>query len=149
MRTGRPVLATLATVLSLATIVLSGCGQEDAADDPGGSVPEQTTPAPSASEGTSVTPSTPAGQSVVEQSIALLADQLGVAPEAIEVATTAEVTWRDGSIGCAKKGMGYTDALVPGSMVELVVDGKTYAFHQAEGRPPFYCKNPTEPAPPS
>jgi hypothetical protein len=84
---------------------------------------------------------------VVEQSIRLLADQLGVDPSKIEVARAVEVTWRDGSIGCPKPGFMYTQALVPGQLVELVVDGKTYAFHQGGTQPPFYCPNPVEPAP--
>ena len=86
-------------------------------------------------------------QSVVEQSIALLAAQLGVDPSLIEVARADEVTWRDGSIGCPKPGFMYTQALVPGQLVELVVDGETYAFHQAGDRPPFYCPDPSTPLP--
>lgn len=82
--------------------------------------------------------------SVVEQSIALLAEQLQVDPSLIEVARSIEVTWRDGAIGCPKPGFMYTQALVPGQLVELVVAGETYAFHQGGSRPPFYCPNSTE-----
>jgi hypothetical protein len=85
---------------------------------------------------------------VVDQSIMLLADQLGVDPTVITVARTAEVTWRDGSIGCPQPGFMYTQALVPGVLVELVVDGTTYAFHQGGNQPPFYCPDPAE-VPPS
>lgn len=85
--------------------------------------------------------------SVVEQSIALLAEQLGVDPSVITVARSDEVTWRDGSIGCPRAGFMYTQALVPGTLVELVVDGVTYAFHQGGGQPPFYCANPSPPMP--
>ena len=129
--------AILAAVASVG--LLGACGQEDATDDPGtggGGTTVEPTPTPSVSAGP---------QSVVDESIALLAEQLGVSPDEIEVASATEVTWRDGSIGCAEKGMGYTQALVPGTRVELVVDGDTYAFHQAEGKPPFYCEHPTEP----
>ena len=86
-------------------------------------------------------------EDVVEQSITLLAEQLGVDPSEITVARSVDVTWRDGSIGCAKPGFMYTQALMPGRLVELVVDGATYAFHQGGNQPPFYCPNPTEPSP--
>ncbi len=86
-------------------------------------------------------------ESVVDQSITLLAEQLGVDASAVEVHRSLEVTWRDGSIGCPKPGFMYTQALVPGQLVELTVNGTTYAFHQAQGRPPFYCPKPTEPPP--
>lgn len=85
--------------------------------------------------------------SVQEQAVALLAEQLGVDPAQIQVARAVEVTWRDGAIGCPKPGFMYTQALVPGVLVELVVDGTTYAFHQGGNAPPFYCPNPTDPAP--
>lgn len=79
------------------------------------------------------------------ESIALLAEQLGVDASAVELRRSVEVTWRDGSIGCPEPGFMYTQALVPGTLVELAVDGVTYAFHQARGRAPFYCPNPAEP----
>ena len=85
--------------------------------------------------------------SVVEQSVTLLAGQLGIQPDLIEVVRASEVTWRDGAIGCPKPGFMYTQALVPGQVVELVVDGTTYAFHQGGNQPPFYCPNPAEPLP--
>ena len=86
-------------------------------------------------------------ETTVDQAISKLADQLGIDPRVITVARAIEVTWRDGSIGCAKPGFMYTQALVPGQLIELVVDGETYAFHQGGNQPPFYCANPTETQP--
>ena len=85
--------------------------------------------------------------SVVEQCVALLATQLGVDAGDIQVVRVEEVTWRDGSIGCPRPGHMYTQALVPGQLVELTVNGTTYEFHQGGNQPPFYCPNPTEPLP--
>ena len=152
MRTCRPALA--ATALAAAVALLAGCGQEDATDDSGagsggGTTVESTTPGPAPTDpvpptqGTASPTDTP--QSVVDQSITLLAEQLGVASDEIEVVSATEVVWRDGSIGCAKKGTAYTQALVNGALVELTVDGTTYAFHQGDQQPPFYCAEPTEP----
>lgn len=137
----------LATVASLG--VLAACGAEDApGSGSGGPTPSETTSVEPTTPAVTETPSNPAPQSVIDQSIAMLADKLGVAPEEIDVVRAIEIEWRDGSIGCAKKGMGYTDAIVPGALVELSVDGKTYAFHQGQqgtATAPFYCKRPTEP----
>jgi hypothetical protein len=85
--------------------------------------------------------------SVVQQAIAMLATQLAVDPARIDVLRSEEVTWRDGSIGCPQPGHMYTQAMVPGSLVELAYDGKTYMFHQSGRQPPFYCANPSPPAP--
>jgi hypothetical protein len=140
MRTRRPGLATLAAAATL--VLISACGQEAApGDDPGsgGSTPSATTTAPT------LPAPTAAPQSVVDQSIALLAEQLQVAPDQIEVVRSIEIDWNDGSIGCSKKGMGYIQVITPGSLVELAVDGTTYAFHAEQGKPPFYCAKPTEP----
>lgn len=140
MRTLRPGLAVLAAGASL--LLISACGQEAAPGaDPGsgGSTPSATSSAP-----TSPAP-TAAPQSVVDQSITLLAQQIEVAPDQIDVVRSIEIDWRDGSIGCSKKDMGYIQVITPGSLVELAVDGTTYAFHAAEGQPPFYCAQPTEP----
>lgn len=83
--------------------------------------------------------------SVADQAVAALAEQLGIDPSAITVVRQLEVTWRDGSIGCPQPGFMYTQALVPGTFVELSADGETYAFHQAGQQPPFYCQSSAGP----
>lgn len=153
MRARTPGLVTLAVASAL---LLAACGDQPADDSAGPGAPQQPTGSVEPTEPEEGTQSVPptsgtAPTSVVEQSVDLLSEQLGVQPSEIEVATAIEVTWRDGAIGCPDKGMGYTQALVPGALVELVVDGTTYAFHQGEGQPPFYCASPDpdEPLPES
>jgi len=75
-----------------------------------------------------------------------LAGRLGVPASDIVLVRQQAVTWRDGSLGCPKKGMMYTQALVDGTLIVLQVDGKTYPYHSGDGRAPFYCENPREPA---
>lgn len=65
----------------------------------------------------------------------------------IVVVTSESVTWRDGAIGCPEPGMSYTQATVPGSRIVLELDGREYHYHAADGRDPFYCADPQEPAP--
>ena len=75
-------------------------------------------------------------QSAVDQ----LAAKLGVAADDVTVVSSEPVTWRDGSIGCPKKGMGYTQMLVSGHLVLLEVDGTTYRYHAGSNGAPFLCE---------
>jgi hypothetical protein len=74
-----------------------------------------------------------------------LAERLGVDAGDIEVAAYETITWSDGSLGCPQPGMMYTQALVDGYLIQLVVDGEAYNYHGANGRDPFLCiKDGTE-----
>src|SRR5678815_2518138 len=53
----------------------------------------------------------------------------GLPAQAISVESAQRVTWRDGSLGCPKRGMQYTQALVPGWRVILRVGDATYDYH--------------------
>ena len=74
--------------------------------------------------------------------IADLARDTGVAPDDIEVVVNEPVTWRDGSLGCPKPGMMYTQALVDGYRIVLRAAGEEVAYHGANGQAPFRCDNP-------
>lgn len=76
-----------------------------------------------------------------------LADRLGVQSEDIVLLVEKNVTWRDGSLGCPREGMMYTQALVNGTLIVLRVGDTLYQYHSGKGRPPFYCENPVEPLP--
>ena len=136
----RPLLAAVGSALAL---VLVGCGSDPgAADDP--------TPAPAPTETTvPPTPTPPASPSAtpsgpVAQAVADLAGSLGIDAADVEVVSMEEVTWRDGSRGCAQPGMAYTQALIDGSRITLRVAGKTYEYHSGGSQPPSLCDSPTE-----
>ncbi len=76
-----------------------------------------------------------------------LATRLGVDAEAFELIEFSEVTWRDGSLGCPRPDMAYTQALVNGSRIVLRHDGVDYHYHSGRGREPFYCASPQAPLP--
>jgi hypothetical protein len=82
----------------------------------------------------------------VTEAIQDLAGRLGVPTGDIKAISEKNVTWRDGSLGCPQKGMMYTQALVPGTLIVLRVDGAEYVYHSGGGRAPFYCENPVGPA---
>jgi hypothetical protein len=77
-----------------------------------------------------------------------LARRLGVDAGAIEVVSVEEVTWPDGSLGCPRKGMVYTQAIVNGQRIVLAVEGRQYEYHSGAGRDPFYCP-PGQATPPA
>ena len=95
-------------------------------------------------ETTSSTPNPVPGSGVVRASVEDLASTLGVDPEDVEVVSVEEVTWRDGSRGCAERGVMYTQALVDGSRITLRVGDTTYEYHSGGSRPPALCERPTE-----
>ena len=112
-------------------ILALGCGSSGEASDPA----KETTVTRSAS-----TPATgPAADAVAD-----LATRLDVDAASIEVLSEEAVTWRNGSLGCAKAGFAYTQALVDGSRIILRADGTDYEYHSGGSRPPFLCEKPTE-----
>ena len=55
-----------------------------------------------------------------------------------------EVTWKDGSLGCAERGSMYTQALVDGQRIVLEADGSRYEYHSGADGSPFLCEEPTQ-----
>lgn len=74
-----------------------------------------------------------------------LAGRLDIPAREINVVREVDVTWRDGSLGCPREGMMYTQALVEGSLIVLRAGTDVYQYHSGKGRPPFYCENPDKP----
>lgn len=68
-----------------------------------------------------------------------LAQQLGVEIDLINLTDAQQVTWRSGALGCPQKGMNYTQALVPGTLILLDVDGEIHEYHAKHGGQPFNC----------
>ena len=118
-------------VVAFAVLTL-GCGSSDEPDDAADPSKEPT-----------VTSSTPASGPAAD-AVADLATRLDVDPATIEVVAEEAVTWRDGSLGCAKEGFFYTQALVDGSRITLRVDGTDYEYHSGGSQPPFWCEAPTQ-----
>ncbi len=78
---------------------------------------------------------------LVSKAQTLLQERLGSDAE-INMTAVEKVTWPDGSMGCPKAGMNYTQALVDGYRVVLESKGREYAYHGRKGGEPFYCANP-------
>jgi hypothetical protein len=121
VKTFVPALPALALAAAL-----SGCGggTGESASDPVDAPPE--VPA--------------AARDAVED----LTAELGVGASAVESVEVEEVTWSDGSLGCASPGEMYTEATVEGHRITVVVDGTAYEYHDGGERDAFLCEDPTE-----
>lgn len=119
---------------------LGACGAPDRSPSPEETAVDPSPSTPSSSPLSS--PSAPTG--AVGQAVDDLAATLGVDPAEVEVVSVEEVTWRDGSRGCAEPGMSYTQALIDGSRITLRAGGRTYEYHSGGSQPPARCDKPTE-----
>ncbi len=129
----RPVLAHLAPAVLCATLVLGSCGTDETATDQ-----------PSTGEESVGETTGPAGSPTTREAVADLARRLDVAEDEIAVERVEEVTWNDGSLGCAKPGMMYTQAMVDGSRITLSAGDRSYEYHSGGRRGPFLCEKPTQ-----
>lgn len=136
--TRRPALLLAACTLLVA------CGAPDRSpsteETAMGPSPSSSPSSPSPSSG----PSGDAARPDVVRAVDDLAATLGVDAGDVEVVSVEEVTWRDGSRGCAQPGMAYTQALVDGSRITLRAGGRTYEYHAGGSQPPARCDKPTE-----
>ncbi|MBI5275400.1 MAG: hypothetical protein HY854_02985 [Burkholderiales bacterium] len=47
----------------------------------------------------------------------------------LEVVSSEEVTWRDASLGCPRRGSGFAQMLVPGYRVQLRAGSRQFDYH--------------------
>jgi hypothetical protein len=117
-------------LLLAAVLLVGGCGSEPSGQEDHVTPSSSNTPAPA--------PTGPAAAAVAD-----LAQRLSVDAAAITVVSSEEVTWRDGSLGCPKPGMNYTQALVDGSRIVLEHGRTRYEYHSGGTNPPFLCEHPS------
>lgn len=85
---------------------------------------------------------------LLDQMKADAAQKAGVDVAQVEVVSEEQVTWNDGSLGCPKPGVMYTQALVPGYRVVLKIGATQYDYHASQRGGFIECK-PTLKAPSS
>lgn len=92
------------------------------------------TPSPP-SRGVTLTTSELAGLSheALKAAIIDLASSNDVDPSLIGVASLKEVEWASGALGCPEPGVAYTQAIVPGFQVLLVVGNVEHYYHTGHG----------------
>jgi hypothetical protein len=126
-------IVTLAALLA----VLAACGAGTGPEAEESTTPSSTAPPTTGSD----TSTMPINEQlpIVAPALDDLAGRLQVAPADIEIVSTEEVTWPDGSLGCPEPGMSYTQALVEGSKVILQHDDRVFVYHAGDDDVPFLC----------
>ncbi len=71
-------------------------------------------------------------QEVAKNATAILVETMNISPEDVIIQDIQRVVWRDGSLGCPKPGMMYTQALTPGYLVQVKVKGEVRMVHMDE-----------------
>ncbi len=132
--------ATRASALAVVVLLLAACGGE-----PSGPAEET----PSSHELPTAAPTTPSPSDSavertpqVEAAVADLAAHLGIDPADVTVVSHEDVTWPDGSLGCPRPGMSYTQAQVPGTRLVLAADGREFSYHAGRSGDLARCESP-------
>jgi hypothetical protein len=125
-----PVASALLAAIALASCA-SGAGQAAPASE------VTITAAPSTEMGT-LPPSTtaPAGtlsDAVLATIVADAAAATGVDPATVTVVSAKPVTWMDGSLGCPKPGVMYTQSVVPGFRVIVRAGDQKFDYRVGRG----------------
>jgi hypothetical protein len=76
---------------------------------------------------------------VIDRARSDAARRTGVPASSIQTLTAESVAWPDGSLGCPRPGMGYTQALVPGYRIRLRARGQVLDYHAGSGGVPVFC----------
>jgi len=118
-----------AASLAIAGLVLTACATGAPMPEQSSSRPPFQTTTPGAVGPTGTPADVPADRwSAIEDD--LVARGVAGAPELV---SAEQVTFTDGSLGCAEPGQSYSQALVDGMRVIVSVEGTTYDYRLGEG----------------
>jgi len=84
---------------------------------------------------------------LVNDAVADVASQTGLAATDITVVQASMVNWASGAAGCPQGDRSYTQAIVPGILVILDADGAIFRYHGRQGQELFHCPNDRATAP--
>lgn len=117
-------------------MLLSACGQAAPTPDEEVIVPTPTRISPAGADESPISvlptpaPLSPAAQDAAEMLKDEVAEEVGVAPEELEVISAEEVQWSDTSLGCPEPGVMYAQVIVPGwKIIFLDAAGESYEVH--------------------
>ena len=74
--------------------------------------------------------------------LADLIERTGPNPDPVIIVRDEEATWNDGSMGCPQPGQVYTQAIVTGYWVVLMVGDVEYDYRAAQSGHFVYCPSP-------
>ncbi|MBI2595527.1 hypothetical protein HYW46_02200 [Candidatus Daviesbacteria bacterium] len=73
-------------------------------------------------------------KTLVQLAINEAAKQALVDPSKVQIISVEKMEWSDGSLGCPKPGMAYTQAIVSGYLITLEVTGRRLEYHTDNGQ---------------
>jgi hypothetical protein len=118
-------------------------GEPTPAESPGATPSPPTTP-DEAAPPDNTTP--PDANAIAEEARAAVAQQLGISPAQVTVASVQEVEWSDTSLGCPEPGMDYAQEVTPGYLIRLSASGQSFEYHADREGEVITCSNPQPPA---
>ena len=88
-------------------------------------------------------------KSTIDAALADAARRTKIDASQLKVVSAESVTWSDGSMGCPRPDMGYTQALVPGYRIRILANGQLLDYHAGPRGAPFLCppERATDPVP--
>jgi hypothetical protein len=122
----------------LLALVLAACSGGAPEETGASSPPAESTPQQPKEAG-AMKEIDPRLESFVAEAASDLARRLKIDEDEIELAEARFVTWPNSALGCPEPDIMYTQALVPGYRIRLIVNGRSHHFHGARDRPPFHC----------
>jgi hypothetical protein len=112
----RALTGPVARGLPLLLAGTAGCRRGDAPDAAGG--------------GGGATPvGAPARDEALRRAVADAATRAGVPAAQVRTVQAADRDWPDGAMGCPEPGRFYTQAIVPGYLIELEAGGRRLTYH--------------------
>jgi len=141
-----------AVVLALTVLPLSACGlsgDDDPSPTPGAPnptvpvTPPASTASPTTSDVAATLPADLRTRPAVAAAITDAAERAKVTPDEVVIAAWSPVTFSNGSLGCPKEGMSYTQALVEGELLLLRTDSSLFQYTARTGGPFGYCPHPS------
>jgi hypothetical protein len=140
MRNLPVVAAILAAVLSSHCATSAEQTGQKPGITPGASHKPVPVPSSAPPQGKLVTAEVP--PDLIEKMRADLAQHAGISASAAKVVRAESIEWPNGALGCPEKGMMYTQAIVPGYVVEFEHAGKTYSYRASKAGTFKLCANP-------
>jgi hypothetical protein len=133
----RQVRSSLAVVIVVVTAAaIAGCsaapGTTSAAASPGSSL--SVAPSGGATES-----SWPVPDAILAKAILEAAREASVAPLDVVIVSAEPQTWNDGSLGCPKPGLAYTQSIVEGYHVVVTAGDRTLDYRFGHGDDPVLC----------
>jgi hypothetical protein len=146
-----PRLRRTTLALAALTVALVACTASPGTAGPSGTAGSSgagqsgrpvVTAIPSSSSSTGAGSTWPVDQARLDHVLDLAAAESGLGRTTLVIVSAEAVTWNDGSLGCPKPGVMYTQALVDGFRVVVAAGDRQLDYHMSQTGQPRLCQGP-------